>query len=49
MGHPSSDDVVQKTDHVPSAENVPKAGGDDATAKVWKSGDCRYRVFLQKN
>jgi len=41
--------LVQKTDHVPSTENVPKAvGDDDATAKVWKSGDGRYRIFLRK-
>ncbi|PSQ56131.1 preprotein translocase subunit TatB [Halobacteriales archaeon SW_8_68_21] len=42
------DVLVQKTDHVPSTENVPKAVGDDATAKVWQSGDGRYRTFLRK-
>ncbi|WP_128905888.1 sulfurtransferase TusA family protein [Halorubrum amylolyticum] len=42
------DVLVQKTDHVPSTENVPKAVGDDATAKVWKSGDGRYRIFMRK-
>lgn len=40
--------LVQETDHVPSTENVPKAVGDDADAKVWKSGDGFYRIFLRK-
>lgn len=40
--------LVQKTDHVPSTENVPKAVGDLADAKVWKSGDGRYRIFLHR-
>ncbi|MFO8113980.1 MAG: sulfurtransferase TusA family protein [Halorubrum sp.] len=42
------DVLFQETDHVPSTENVPKAVGDDATAKVWKSGDGRYRIFVRK-
>jgi len=41
--------LVQETDHVPSTENVPKAVGDQANAKVWKSGDGFYRIFLNKN
>ena len=41
------DVLVQKTDHVPSSENVPKAVGDDATAKVWESGDG-YCTSLRK-
>jgi len=40
--------LVQETDHVPSTENVPKAVSDRAAAKVWKSGDGFYRVFLRK-
>lgn len=40
--------LVQETDHVPSTENVPKAVGDAADAKVWKSGDGLYRIFLKK-
>lgn len=40
--------LVQETDHVPSTENVPKAVGDQANAKVWKSGDGFYRIFLNK-
>jgi TusA-related sulfurtransferase len=40
--------LVQETDHVPSTENVPKAVSDQAAAKVWKSGDGFYRVFLRK-
>ncbi|WP_144920479.1 sulfurtransferase TusA family protein [Halorubrum salsamenti] len=47
-GLDAGDVLVQKTDHVPSTENVPKAVGDDATAKVWKSGDGRYRIFMRK-
>ena len=47
-GLDAGDVLVQKTDHVPSTENVPKAVGDDATAKVWQSGDGRYRIFLRK-
>ena len=42
------DVLVQETDHVPSTENVPKAVGEDATAKVWNSGDGRYRIFMRK-
>ena len=44
----SGDLLVQETDHVPSTENVPKAVGDDAEAKVWQSGDGFYRIFLRK-
>lgn len=44
----SGDLLVQETDHVPSTENVPKAVGDAADAKVWKSGDGFYRIFLFK-
>jgi len=44
----SGDLLVQETDHVPSTENVPKAVEDDAEAKVWRSGDGLYRVFLRK-
>lgn len=40
--------LVQTTDHVPSTENVPRAVGDDADARVWRSGDGEYRVFLRK-
>ena len=40
--------LVQETDHVPSTENVPKAVSDLADAKVWKSGDGFYRIFLHK-
>ncbi|MFB6280500.1 MAG: sulfurtransferase TusA family protein [Haloferacaceae archaeon] len=40
--------LVQETDHVPSTENVPEAVADTASAKVWKSGDGRYRIFLHK-
>lgn len=40
--------LVQETDHVPSTENVPRAVGDDADARVWRGGDGRYRVFLRK-
>lgn len=40
--------LVQETDHVPSTENVPKAVAEQASAKVWKSGDGRYRIFLRK-
>ena len=47
-GLSSGDVLVQETDHVPSTENVPKAVGGDATAKVWKSGDGRYRIFMRK-
>ncbi|MFB6296801.1 MAG: sulfurtransferase TusA family protein, partial [Halobacteriales archaeon] len=47
-GLASGDLLVQETDHVPSTENVPKAVADQASAKVWKSGDGRYRVFLRK-
>lgn len=47
-GLASGDLLVQETDHVPSTENVPKAVADQASAKVWKSGDGRYRIFLRK-
>ena len=40
--------LVQETDHVPSTENVPKAVGDLADAKVWKSGNGFYRIFLHR-
>ncbi|XGI84413.1 sulfurtransferase TusA family protein [Halorutilales archaeon Cl-col2-1] len=39
--------LVQETDHVPSAENVPNAVEDDAEAKVWSDGGT-YRIFLWK-
>jgi len=38
--------LVQETDHVPSTENVPKAADDIAEAKVWRSGDGLYRIYL---
>lgn len=44
----SGDLLVQETDHVPSTENVPKAVEEDADAKVWRSGDGLYRIFLHK-
>lgn len=44
----AGDVLVQETDHVPSMENVPKAVEDQAEARVWKSGDGRYRIFLRK-
>ncbi|RKD93789.1 sulfurtransferase TusA family protein [Halopiger aswanensis] len=44
----SGDLLVQETDHVPCTENVPKAVGDDAEAKVWRSGDATYRIYLRK-
>lgn len=44
----SGDVLVQETDHVPSTENVPKAVEDLADAKVWRSSDGRYRIFLSK-
>lgn len=44
----SGEVLVQETDHVPSTENVPKAVSDQASAKVWKSGNGRYRIFLRK-
>ena len=40
--------LVQETDHVPSTENVPKAVGDMADAKVWKSGNGFYRIYLHR-
>ncbi|WP_224270120.1 sulfurtransferase TusA family protein [Haloprofundus salinisoli] len=40
--------LVQETDHVPSTENVPRAVGDDADARVWRSGGGLYRIFLRK-
>jgi TusA-related sulfurtransferase len=48
QGLGEGDLLVQETDHVPSTENVPKAVSDTADAKVWKSGDGRYRIFLRK-
>jgi TusA-related sulfurtransferase len=47
-GLDTGDLLVQETDHVPSTENVPKAVSDQASARVWKSGDGRYRIFLRK-
>jgi TusA-related sulfurtransferase len=47
-GLDAGDLLVQETDHVPSTENVPKAVAEQASAKVWKSGDGRYRIFLRK-
>ncbi|MBX0297789.1 sulfurtransferase TusA family protein [Haloarcula nitratireducens] len=44
----SDDLLVQETDHVPCTENVPRAVGDDATARVWRSGDGTYRIYLRK-
>ena len=44
----AGDWLVQETDHVPSTENVPKAVGDLADAKVWKSGNGLYRIFLHR-
>lgn len=38
--------LVQETDHVPSTENVPEATDDLADAKVWRSGDGLYRIYL---
>ncbi|MFP4632449.1 MAG: sulfurtransferase TusA family protein [Halobacteriota archaeon] len=38
--------LVQETDHVPSTENVPRAVEDVADARVWRSGDGLYRVYL---
>ncbi|MFC7157258.1 sulfurtransferase TusA family protein [Halomarina halobia] len=40
--------LVQETDHVPCTENVPKAVGDDAEARVWRSGDGTYHIYLRK-
>jgi len=40
--------LVQETDHVPCTENVPRAVGDDAEARVWRSGDGVYRIYLRK-
>ena len=48
QGLDSGEWLVQETDHVPSTENVPKAVGDLADAKVWKSGDGFYRIFLNR-
>lgn len=42
------DVLVQETDHVPSTENVPKAVGDDAESRIWKSGNGLYRIFMRK-
>ncbi len=44
----SGDLLVQETDHVPCTENVPRAVGDDADARVWRSGDAVYRIYLRK-
>lgn len=44
----SGDLIVQETDHVPSTENVPKAVGNAADAKVWRGGDGTYKIFLRK-
>jgi TusA-related sulfurtransferase len=44
----SGDLLVQETDHVPCTENVPQAVGDDAEARVWRSGDATYRIYLRK-
>lgn len=44
----SGDLLVQETDHVPCTENVPRAVGDDAEARVWRSGDGTYRIYLRK-
>lgn len=41
--------LVQETDHVPCTENVPRAVDGLADAKVWKSGDGFYRIFLHRN
>lgn len=40
--------LVQETDHVPSTENVPESVDELAAAKVWRSGDGQYRIFLRK-
>ncbi|MFC4451330.1 sulfurtransferase TusA family protein [Halorussus aquaticus] len=40
--------LVQETDHVPSTENVPRAVDDAADAKVWRSGNGLYRIYLWK-
>ncbi len=44
----AGDLLVQETDHVPCTENVPRAVGDDADARVWRSGDATYRIYLRK-
>lgn len=44
----AGDLFVQETDHVPSTENVPRAVGDDAEARIWRSGDGLYRIFLRR-
>ena len=44
----SGDLLVQETDHVPCTENVPRAVGTDAEARVWRSGDATYRIYLRK-
>ncbi|WP_101295501.1 sulfurtransferase TusA family protein [Halegenticoccus soli] len=44
----SGDLLLQETDHVPSTENVPRAVGDAVDARVWRSGDGLYRIFLRK-
>lgn len=40
--------LVRETDHVPSTENVPKAVGDLADTKVWKSANGFDRIFLHR-
>lgn len=44
----AGDLLVQETDHVPSTENVPRAVSDDAEARIWRSGDGLYRIFLRR-
>ncbi|WP_254538400.1 sulfurtransferase TusA family protein [Halomarina litorea] len=44
----AGDLLVQETDHVPCTENVPRAVGDDADARVWRSGNATYRIYLRK-
>jgi len=48
QGLDAGDLLVQETDHVPCTENVPRAVGDDADARVWRSGDGVYRIYLEK-
>lgn len=48
QGLDGGDLLVQETDHVPSTENVPRAVGEAADARVWRSGDGLYRIFLRK-
>lgn len=44
----SGDLLVQETDHVPCTENVPEAVGDDTEARIWRSGNATYRIYLHK-